>query len=90
MPKGYNGESCAEGIRACSTDRNPRRASEIFRHTKERGSWSDETVWQHLMSLLVNLPSARHRWPSRKPFLFLCPDGRYELYVAETHPRVLE
>jgi hypothetical protein len=90
MPKGHNGESCAEGVRACFTDQNARRASEIFRQTKERGSWSDETIWQHLMFLVVNLPPARHRWPSGKPFLFLRADGRYELYVAETHPRVLE
>ncbi len=32
------------------------------------------------MSLVVNLPPARHHWPKSKPFLFLHGDGRYELY----------
>ena len=32
------------------------------------------------MSLVVNLPPARHHWPYSKPFLFLHADDRYELY----------
>jgi hypothetical protein len=42
------------------------------------------------MALTVNLPPARHRWRHVKPFLFLRPDGRYELYDQRRHPSVIE
>jgi len=42
------------------------------------------------MSCVVNLPAARRHWRKRMPFLFLRPDGLYELYDPKRHPRVVE
>lgn len=63
--------------------------SEIAEEVKKRGAQKDETICQHLMSLVVNLPPARLHWKSTKPFLFLRPDGRYELYCETNHPATL-
>lgn len=85
MPKGNEGQTCGEAIRKVLQSRDPMAASEIFRQVKGLGSWKDETIWQHLMSLVVNLPPARHHWKTT-PFLFVRPDGRYELFDIAKHP----
>lgn len=90
MPKGYQDETCAEAIRALIKPGQILSFSELFRHVKQRGTWKDETIWQHLMSLVVNLPPARQHWKSTNPFLFLHGDGRYELYDPKVHPQVIE
>lgn len=88
MPKGHQGETCAEAIRAVVRAGEILTFSELFGRVKRRGSWRDETVWQHLMSLVINLPPARRHWPTSNPFLFLHGDGRYELYDAKVHPQI--
>ena len=88
MPKGHQGETCSELIRAVMSNGEVITSSELFRRVKQRGSWKDETIWQHLMSLVVNLPPARHHWKNAVPFLYLHGDGRYELYDERIHPRV--
>jgi hypothetical protein len=88
MRRGYQGETCAEAIRS---EMNPGEIvtfSELLGRIKQKGSWTDDTIWQHLMKLVVNLPPARHHWKSAKPFLFLHGDGRYELYDPKVHPQV--
>lgn len=90
MPIGYNGESCAEAIREVIGAAKTMRASEFFERVRKRGPWKDETIWQHLMSLVVNLPPARYHWKTSKPFLFIRPDGQYELYDEAIHPQVIE
>ena len=88
MPKGYQDETCAEAIRAAIKPGEVITFSGLFGRVKSRGAWRDSTIWQHLMSLVVNLPPARHQWPSSKPFLFLRGDGQYEVYNPAVHPRV--
>ncbi len=88
MPKGHQGETCAEAIRSVMKPGRIVAFSELFRLVKQRGAWTDETIWQHLMSLIVNLPPARRHWPTSNPFLFLHGDGRFELYDPEVHPRI--
>ena len=90
MTKGYRGESCADAIRSCFGSKAVQSASEIFDKVKQLGDWRAETIWQHLISLVVNLTPARHHWPASKPFLFLRPDGRYELYSSDVHPCIVE
>lgn len=85
--KGHRGETCARAIRRAMKVGEILTFSELWRRLKRRGSWKDFTVWQHLMSLVVNLPPARHRWASAEPFLFLHGDGRYELFDAQVHPQ---
>ncbi len=53
---------------------------------KEMDKWSDQTIYQQLMALVINLPPAHKRWPSKieRP-LFLREDGRYELYDKHRH-----
>jgi len=80
MPKGTRGETCAEAIRQVIKPGEVVGFTELFGRIRERGTWNNSTIWQHLMSLVVNLPPARHHWPHSKPFLFLHADGRYELY----------
>ncbi len=90
MPKGYHNETCAQAIRSVVKPGQVVWFSELFTRVKQRGAWRDSTIWQHSMSLIVNLPAARYHWRSSKPFLFLRPDGRYELYDPAVHPRVLD
>jgi hypothetical protein len=63
---------------------------QIYDRVKPLGAWKDDTIWQHLMSRVVNLPVARERWPGRQAFLFLHGDGRYEFYDASIHPAVVD
>jgi len=88
MAKGRQGESCRDAIKVAILPGEVVVYKELFRRVKEMGSWSDETIWQHLMSLVVNLPPARHHWKKSDPFLFLHGDGRYQLYDERIHPRV--
>jgi len=89
MFKGYQSETCAEAISSIMKPNQIMSFSELFNQVKQRGFWKDETIWQHLMGLVVNLLPARLYWKSANPFLFLHGDGRYELYDPKIHPLVL-
>lgn len=88
--KGYEGESCDEVLKESIVAGEIVSCSALYQRVKSRGEWSDDTIWQHLMARTVNLVPARHRWPAHKQFLFLRPDGQYELYDKRKHPRVKE
>lgn len=90
MAKGYQGESCSDAILTALSAGEVVTFSELYRRVKQDGEWKDETIWQHLMSLVVNLPPARKHWKTAKPFLFLHGDGQYELYDEKKHPRVID
>jgi len=88
--KGYKGESCRDVMREIIDQGEIISCSDFYERIKTRGEWRDDTIWQHLMAMTVNLVPAIHRWPQCKPFLFLRPDGRYELHDPGRHPRVVE
>ncbi len=90
MAKGKQGESCSDAVRASLRPGEIVTFSELYTRIKQKGSWKDETVWQHLMGLIVNLPPARRHWKTVKPFLFIHGDGRYELYDPQRHPKIVE
>lgn len=90
MAKGYRGESCVEVVRASFSAEEVLRFSKLVERVRKRGPWKPATIWQHLMALVVNLPPARHHFANVKPFLFLRPDGQYEIYDQAKHPRVIE
>lgn len=90
MTKGNQGESCAEAVRSSLKPGEVATFSELYKRVKQKGGWKDETIWQHLIGLIVNLPPARHHWKNVVPFLFLHGDGRYELYDPQKHPRTIE
>ena len=88
MGKGYiNGETCSDAIKACfaggQTDLS---YTHIITVVTTRGPWTDATIRRNLMGSVINLIPARYEWPSMENFLFLRPDGRYELYNKITHP----
>ena len=87
---GYKGESCAEAIHSVLKPREVVSFSDLYQRVHNSGAWKNETIWQHLMSCVVNLPPARHHWRSRIPFLFLHPDGRYELFDETKHPSPIQ
>jgi hypothetical protein len=89
MPKGHGGEPCAEAIRASIGPNEVVPASELTTRVKKRGTWKDETICQHLMALVVNLPPAREHWLNARPFLFLRPDGQCEFYGELKHPKTI-
>lgn len=90
MAKGYNGQSCGEAIKNCFKDNfGPLSFSQIMSQVKTQGTWKDTTIRRHLMSTVVNLVPARYEWTNEK-FLFLRPDGRYELYDQQKHPEIIE
>ncbi len=91
MAKGYRGQSCSEAIRECfSTGKHPLSYSDIMSQVKKKGSWKEITVWRHLMSTVVNLIPARYEWKNVNRFLFLRPDGQYELFNKSKHPKPQE
>ncbi len=66
MSKGYDGGTCGDAVRAALGFTEPLPLSEIVRRVREHGPWKDETIWQHMMSLVVNLPPARYHWKTTK------------------------
>lgn len=90
MVRGHSGETCAEAIRASIAPGEMLTFTDIENRVRQKGDWKDETIWQHLMSVVVNLPPARRRWPSVMPFLIVQQDGRYELYDKKRHPEPIE
>ncbi len=62
-------------------------ATQLFDEMKRRGApIVNDTIWQYMMSLVVNLPPAWERWPHVKDkFLFLRENGMYELYDKDKH-----
>jgi hypothetical protein len=89
VAKGYRGQTCAEAIKSCFTGRAVLAASVIFKEVQAQGDWAAGHIWLSLVSLVENLPPARHRWPAADPFLFLRPDGQYEMYHAKRRPKVV-
>ena len=89
MAKGHHGESCSEAIHTALNKGEIVTFRVLFLRVKSIGNWKDETIWQHMMSLVVNLPPARYHWKLTKPFLFLHGDGRYELYDELKHPKII-
>ena len=85
--KGHKGESCIEAIRSSIGPGEIMTARALFGRVRELGKWSADTIWQHLIAHIVNLPPARHHYQGFEPFLFLHEDGRYELYNPEIHPK---
>ncbi len=80
--------SCREAIKKIILEfgGGPVTAEELFNKVKAIGNWSDDTIWQHLMSLVVNLPPAyKHRPNTPEKFLFLREDGKYETYDPNKH-----
>jgi hypothetical protein len=86
---GYDGRSCADNIRAIVGERELVSFSELRAELASRGSWSEDNVAQQVMASIVNLPPARMRW-NAPPFLFLGPDGRFELFDSLRHPATID
>lgn len=90
MAKGYNGQSCSQAIRDCfDIEPEPLSFTQIMGMVKQMGTWKEITIWRHLMITVVNLVPARYEWKNEK-FLFVRPDGRYEIYNPEKHPNTIE
>ena len=80
--------TCREAVKRAMLELGggPVTAEELFSRVRSMGDWSDDTIWQHLMCLVVNLPPAYRHWPNApERFLFLGEDGRYGLYDPEKH-----
>lgn len=91
MTKGFRGESCSYAIKQCFANGNqPLSYSQIIPLVKRQGDWKDITIWRYLMATVVNLIPARLEYPHTEKFLFLRPDGRYELYNKSIHPKPIE
>jgi len=89
MAKGHKGESCSAAIRNSIRPGEILSFAEVYKRVRDHGTWSDETIWQHLMAVVVNLPPARFHWKGVEPFLFIRPDGRYEVYNPQVHPEII-
>lgn len=80
-------ETCADAVReVVGKAGRAIRYSEIVKLVKVRGTWTDDTIAQDLMSHTVNLPPARFHWKNIQPFLFLNGDGTFEFYRTGQHP----
>ena len=91
MSKGYEGQSCSDVIQGfVMQSDHPVTYSDIFQGIRSKGDWKEITIWRIIMSNIVNLVPARYEWKNSHPFLFLRPDGRYEMYDRSKHPPVME
>jgi len=80
--------TCREAVKKAMLELGggPVTAEELFNRVRSMGDWSDDTIWQHLMALVINLPPAYRHWPNiPERFLLLREDGRYELYNSKKH-----
>jgi hypothetical protein len=83
-----DGLTCREAIKRAILELGggPVTAEELFNKVRSMGDWSNDTIWQHLMWLVVNLSPAYRHWPNApERFLFLREDGKYEHYDPEKH-----
>jgi len=91
VAKGHKGETCAEATReAIVLLGNRASAEDIFNKVKQMGDWTEDNIWQGLMSFVVNLPPGYRHWQDERhkhKFLFLREDGNYELYNPQWHGR---
>lgn len=86
MPKGYRSQTCADAVYEVVASEQPARFDEVFDKVRRLGAWRPDTICQHMMLLVVNLPPAYRHWcTKRERFLFLRPDGLYELYDDAKH-----
>lgn len=91
MAKGYQGQSCAEAIKECFGGGNqPLSYSQVVSQVKKKGSWKEITIWRYLMATVINLIPAKYEWKSTEKFLFIRPDGQYELFNKGKHPSTIE
>ena len=85
--KGPGGITCAEAIRqAISSEKITGR--NLFERVREigQGAWSEDHIWQEIMSRTVNLVPAYHHWEwVKERFLFQLEDGSYEAYSSARH-----
>lgn len=90
MAKGYQGQSCADAIKSCFSNHSGQLSfSQIMNAVKQKGDWKEITIWRNLMSTVINLIPAKYEWSNEK-FLFLRPDGQYEMYDKNKHPNPIE
>ena len=86
MGKGYKNETCPEVIHEIVSAQQPLKFTDLFSMVTRRGTWSTNTIYRQSMKWIVNLPPAYLEWPANQPrFLFLRPDGLFELYDEEKH-----
>ena len=93
MGKGrtYEPETCAGAIRsALAKSAGRATAEELFNVVKRAGHWTDDNIWQEMLSHTVNLPASYHHYAAITPaqrFLYLREDGNYEMYDPAWHGR---
>jgi hypothetical protein len=91
MGKGrtYEPETCSGAIRsALAKSAGRATAEELFNVVKRQGHWTDDNIWQEMLSHTVNLPPSYHHYGAVTPaqrFLFLREDGNYEMYDPNWH-----
>lgn len=90
MRLGFHGESIREAIHSIMQPGRILAFSEFVDEIKKKGAWKDDTIWQNLMTFVINLVPAKYHWNASEQFLFLRGDGRYELYNPSIHPQVIE
>ena len=90
MAKGHHGETCSDAIRDLFKNDAVVKFSQLMARTSVKGPCKNTTISQHLMSLVVNLPPTRLHWEGTRPYLFLRPDGQFEIFHESKHPRTMD
>jgi len=86
MVKGHRGQTCAEAIYEVVESDQPAPFEEILEKVRLEGEWTVDTVCQQAMQFVINMPPAYHHWDHKRDrFLFLRPDGLFELYDESKH-----
>jgi hypothetical protein len=86
MGKGYHDETCPEVMLEIVRTHQPLKFADLFDMVSRRGTWSPNTICRQAMKWTINLAPAYLEWPASQPrFLFLRPDGLFELYDEQAH-----
>jgi hypothetical protein len=85
----YEPETCAGAVMAAIVSLGNRgTAQELFEQVAKTGHWTDDNIWQVLLSHSINVPAAYHKFPgvsADQKFLLQREDGNYELYNPQWH-----
>lgn len=86
---GFDGSSCKDAIRDVVATQGVIAFSALEHELHDRGSWSSDNIAHDVIAATVNLPPARRRYRA-VPFLFVRPDGRFELFNPLIHPGTVD
>ena len=85
----HDPETCSGAVKSAIISLGNRAtAQELFGAVAKSGHWTDDNIWQVMLSHSINVPAAFRKFPgvsADQKFLFQREDGNYEIYSPTWH-----